>query len=89
MALERALSVLPDEFRDAFVLVKADGLKYREAAEALGVPQGTVQSRVSDSARCLRAVLSDDPDAARKCPKQQQGRGNAGGKVNVSRGPQS
>lgn len=72
MALERALGFLPDEFRfrAAFMLVKGEGMKYREAADTLGVPQGTVQSRVLDSSRCLRAVLEDEPDVRARCPKR-------------------
>lgn len=37
---------LPDEFRDALVAVDVVGLSYGEAARALGVPEGTVTSRL-------------------------------------------
>ncbi|MBW3622642.1 MAG: RNA polymerase sigma factor [Armatimonadetes bacterium] len=59
ISLERALAELPDALRETFLLVKAEGLKYREAAEILGVPQGTVQSRVHEAATRLRALLSE------------------------------
>lgn len=41
-----AISQLPDEFRDALVAVDVAGLSYPEAARALGVPEGTVTSRL-------------------------------------------
>jgi RNA polymerase sigma-70 factor (ECF subfamily) len=65
LSLEAALATLPDALREAFLLVKAEGLKYREAADVLGVPQGTVQSRVHDATARLRAVLTDEPAATR------------------------
>jgi RNA polymerase sigma-70 factor, ECF subfamily len=41
-----AIAELPDEFRDALVAVDVAGLSYSEAARALGVPQGTLTSRL-------------------------------------------
>ncbi|CAN5814832.1 MAG: sigma-70 family RNA polymerase sigma factor [Actinomycetota bacterium] len=41
-----ALASLSSKLREAFVLVEVFGLTYREAGETLGVPQGTVKSRV-------------------------------------------
>jgi RNA polymerase sigma-70 factor, ECF subfamily len=40
------ISRLPDEFRDALVAVDIAGLSYQEAARALGVPEGTLTSRL-------------------------------------------
>jgi RNA polymerase sigma-70 factor, ECF subfamily len=40
------IATLPDEFRDALMAVDIAGLSYREAAAALGVPEGTVMSRL-------------------------------------------
>lgn len=60
LSLAAALAELPDDLRDAFLLVKSEGLKYREAAEVLDVPQGTVQWRVSEAARRLRVLLSEE-----------------------------
>lgn len=42
----RAVDTLPDELRLVILLIFFQGLKYREAAEALGIPLGTVKSRV-------------------------------------------
>jgi RNA polymerase sigma-70 factor (ECF subfamily) len=41
-----AIAELPHEFRDALVAVDVAGLSYPEAARALGVPEGTVTSRL-------------------------------------------
>ncbi len=41
-----ALLSLPEALRESFVLVEALGFTYREAAETVGVPEGTVKSRV-------------------------------------------
>jgi RNA polymerase sigma-70 factor (ECF subfamily) len=58
VSLETALEALPDPIREAFLLVKAEGLKYREAAEVLEVPLGTVQSRVHEATIRLRGLLT-------------------------------
>jgi RNA polymerase sigma-70 factor (ECF subfamily) len=41
-----AIAELPEEFRDALVAVDIAGLSYPEAARALGVPEGTLTSRL-------------------------------------------
>jgi RNA polymerase sigma-70 factor (ECF subfamily) len=41
-----AIAELPDDFRDALVAVDIAGLTYPEAARALGVPEGTLTSRL-------------------------------------------
>jgi RNA polymerase sigma-70 factor, ECF subfamily len=41
-----AINELPEEFREALVAVDIVGLSYGEAARALGVPEGTVTSRL-------------------------------------------
>jgi RNA polymerase sigma-70 factor, ECF subfamily len=40
------ISALPDEFRDVLVAVDVAGLSYKEASDALAVPEGTVMSRL-------------------------------------------
>jgi RNA polymerase sigma-70 factor (ECF subfamily) len=59
-SLEHALAGLTPDQREAFVLVKMEGLKYREAAEVLGTPLGTVQSRVFDAITRLRERLGQE-----------------------------
>ncbi len=61
-ALEQALAALPDEFREAVVLCDIAGLGAGEAAELLGLPAGTVKSRVF-RARALLAAALREPDA--------------------------
>jgi RNA polymerase sigma-70 factor (ECF subfamily) len=56
-ALQRALRALPDEQRDVVTLVDVEGLSYQEAADALGVPTGTVMSRLHRARTKLRAQL--------------------------------
>jgi RNA polymerase sigma-70 factor (ECF subfamily) len=50
--LQAALASLPEEFRTALVLRTHEGLSYEEIAHTLGVPIGTVMSRIH-RARCL------------------------------------
>ena len=45
-AAERAVAELPEDQRLAVALVLIDGLSYREAAEVLGVPMGTLTNRL-------------------------------------------
>ena len=45
--LRRAMSMIPDEQREALILIGAGGLSYEEASEICGVAIGTMKSRVS------------------------------------------
>jgi len=67
-AIEDCLADLPPDFRAVAVLVDVEGLDYPSAAEALGVPVGTVKSRLARARRrlrdCLRAAgWGTDPSA--------------------------
>ena len=55
--LERALQALPEAFRTAVVLRDVQDLSYAEIAEALGVPVGTVMSRIHRGRALLREAL--------------------------------
>jgi RNA polymerase sigma-70 factor (ECF subfamily) len=55
--LESAVAVLPPEDRDAFNAVALFGLSYADASTVLGVPAGTVKSRVFRARRTLIATL--------------------------------
>ncbi len=57
-AIELATRALPPEDRDALSAVAAFGLTYVEAGKALGVPAGTVKSRVFRARRSLAATLN-------------------------------
>ncbi len=54
--LERALPRLPAEQREVVLLVGLEGLSYQQAAAALGVPIGTVMSRLSRGREALRRL---------------------------------
>lgn len=55
--INRALDQLPDEFRLAVVLVDVEELSYREVADIMGCPIGTVMSRLHRGRRMLKASL--------------------------------
>jgi len=55
--VDRALKALPLPFREAVVLADLEGLTYREVAEVLSCPIGTVMSRLSRGRRLLREAL--------------------------------
>jgi RNA polymerase sigma-70 factor, ECF subfamily len=55
--VQTALASLPDEFRSAVVLCDVADLPYDEIAESLGVPVGTVRSRIHRGRRLLRDAL--------------------------------
>ncbi len=56
-ALERAMAALPEVYREAFVLVDLGEASYAEVAEALGIPVGTVRSRLFRARRELQRSL--------------------------------
>jgi RNA polymerase sigma factor (sigma-70 family) len=62
--LAAALARLPAELRDTLLLVAWGDLSYEEVATALGVPIGTVRSRVSRARSKLRRTLGDTNPAA-------------------------
>lgn len=53
----RAIDALPDEFREAVVLSDLEDLSYQEVSEVLGVPVGTVKSRLFRGRRILQKEL--------------------------------
>jgi RNA polymerase sigma-70 factor (ECF subfamily) len=72
LSVENALAGLPATLREAFLLVKVEGLKYREAAQVLDLPQGTVQSRVHDAIVRLRTSLADSDAASVLCEDRRR-----------------
>lgn len=54
--LERALLCLPAEQREVVLMVGLEGMTYQQTAEALGVPIGTVMSRLSRGREALRRL---------------------------------
>ena len=57
MSVQSALARLPEEQRMAIALVLIEGLSYREAAEAMDVPIGTLTSRLARGREALQALL--------------------------------
>jgi len=55
--LEAAINALPLEFQEPVLLIDVQGLSYREVAEVLNIPLGTVKSRVARARSLLRATL--------------------------------
>lgn len=62
--VQRALVQLPPEYREAVVLRDLEGRSYEEIAEIIGVPAGTVRSRIHRGREALRQLLKVyvDPD---------------------------
>ena len=56
--LRAAIRALPEEFRTAVLLRDLEGLSYEEVAEVLGIPIGTVRSRLARGRALLKEKLS-------------------------------
>lgn len=56
-----ALARLPSEQREVLLLVGLEQFGYAEAAQVLGVPTGTVMSRLSRARERMRQMLADQP----------------------------
>jgi RNA polymerase sigma-70 factor (ECF subfamily) len=57
--IKRALQELPEEFRMVVYFADVEGFAYKEIAEILGVPAGTVMSRLHRGRKQLREKLTD------------------------------
>lgn len=57
-----AIEQLPDRHREVLVLKEFEGLRYREIAELLGIPIGTVMSRLYAARRQLAGKLEEGTD---------------------------
>jgi DNA-directed RNA polymerase specialized sigma24 family protein len=58
--IARAVRNLPDRFHRVLVLRELQGLSYRELANAMGIPIGTVMSRLSRARHALRDALDSE-----------------------------
>jgi RNA polymerase sigma-70 factor (ECF subfamily) len=73
--LERALAALSDEARIVVLLVDVEQLSYQEAARALGVPVGTVRSRLSRARLQLHQRLQGEEQSPSGACNARDGHG--------------
>jgi RNA polymerase sigma-70 factor, ECF subfamily len=77
-SIARAMSSLPDHFHQLLVLREREGLSYRELADVIGIPVGTVMSRLSRAREALRGALDSESKPSRRSattpPGQQEAR---------------
>jgi RNA polymerase sigma factor (sigma-70 family) len=64
--VRRALEQLPTEFREAIVLRELERFSYKEIAGTVGVPLGTVMSRLSRGREWLRRILSSPHEGVKQ-----------------------
>jgi RNA polymerase sigma-70 factor (ECF subfamily) len=94
LELRAALNKLPDDQREALILVGAGGMAYEEAAVVCNCAVGTIKSRVSRARKALEALLdragSSKPNAQHDIPADrafddllEQAAQLAGGRVRV------
>lgn len=62
LVVHEAVASLPAEQREVIGLVLIEGLSYREAGEILGVPVGTVTSRLARARETLQTMLGNTPE---------------------------
>jgi RNA polymerase sigma-70 factor (ECF subfamily) len=60
--VREAVRALPDEQREVLILVVVDGLSYQDAADIIGIPPGTVMSRLSRARQKLARSIDSVPD---------------------------
>jgi RNA polymerase sigma-70 factor (ECF subfamily) len=61
----RAMQALPSEQREALLLVVVEGMSYAEAAAVLGIPPGTLMSRLARARAALRRAAEEGPPRLR------------------------
>jgi len=59
LAIQKAMSLLSEDHRIVIALVLVDGLPYKEAADVLEIPMGTLTSRLARAREALQGLLSD------------------------------
>ena len=58
--LREAIAQLPDDQREALILTQLEKIPYEEAAQSLGISEGTVKSRVNRAKARLKEILSEE-----------------------------
>jgi RNA polymerase sigma-70 factor (ECF subfamily) len=56
--VRKAIEALPEEQQQVLLLAESKGMKYQEVAEVLGIPLGTVKSRMHAAMQKLKDLLS-------------------------------
>lgn len=64
LSVRSAMARLPEDQREAVSLVLVEGLPYREAAEVLDIPIGTLTSRLARGRETLQALLGTEGEGA-------------------------
>jgi RNA polymerase sigma-70 factor, ECF subfamily len=73
--IQRAMTRLPDRSHELLVLRELEGLSYQEVADVMGIPRGTVMSRLSRARHAFRRALNDElqrPGPRRIRPGERQ-----------------
>jgi RNA polymerase sigma factor (sigma-70 family) len=70
MDLQQALGALPAQMREVLLLVTVEEYTYAEAADILGVPVGTVMSRLHRGRERMRELMTGPAESARPNPLQ-------------------
>jgi RNA polymerase sigma-70 factor, ECF subfamily len=60
LRIRRAIAALPEHYRSVFEMSHFEGLKYAQIGDRLGIPIGTVKSRMAEAVRRLRLALSGE-----------------------------
>ena len=86
--IERALAALPVDQRAAIILVDIEAMSVSEAAEVLGVPEGTIKSRCARGRTKLAAALAGlrNPDAVANVTVQTADDSRAAGATDPDHG---
>ena len=71
--VRQAIEELPLEYREAIVLRELEGLSYKEIAEIIEVPLGTVMSRLSRARERLEQNLAPRVVEGAGCPETVKG----------------
>lgn len=68
--IKRALRTLPVRYRELLVLRELEGLSYRELADTIDIPMGTVMSSLSRARRAFREALNQQLTLSGRPPRE-------------------